>query len=206
MNNQNKLNKKNRLYWLQILSMIFLLISFASQNANSQPQPELEKALIKMGHVWCGVTANGDKGNFDYRAGFFPNDHDILGVRGQYRDAWAGAGFKLATTNWVDPNDSLHAVAIYGPTNEFMPIGKVIVPMTNYIRYKYPSEIVDFQEVELEDFGTYNPGQFAEHTYDQIVEVTTENILGVQLHRKILAWSQNYNDDYIIVDAVFTNV
>ncbi len=206
MSKKNKLRKKSRWYWLQLLLITLLLISIVVQKANSQTQPEFEKALIKMGHVWCGVTANGDKGNFDYRAGFFPNDYDILGVRGQYRDAWAGAGFKLATTNWVDPNDSLHAVAIYGPTNEFMPIGKVIVPMTNYIRYQYPTEVVDFKEGELEDFGTYDPSQFGEHTYDQIVEVTTENILDVQLHRKILAWSQNYNNDYIIVDVVFTNV
>jgi len=206
MNNKNKSRDKSWWCWHQLLLILFLLMSLIVQNTNSQTQPEFEKALIKMGQVWCGVTANGDKGNFDYRAGFFPNDYDILGVRGQYRDAWAGAGFKLAATNWLDPNDSLHSVAIYGPTNEFMPIGKVIVPMTNYIRYKFPSEVVDFKEVELEDFGAYDPGKFGEQTYDQIVEVTTENILGVQLHRKILAWNQNYNDDYIIVDVIFTNV
>lgn len=159
-----------------------------------------------MGHVWCGVTANGDKGNFDYRAGFFPNDYDILGVRGQYRDAWAGAGFRLATTNWVDPVDSLHAVAIYGPVNEFMPIGKVVVPMTNYIRYTYPDQVVDYQSVDLEPFGDYEPSRFGDESYDQIVQVTTENILGVQIERKILAWTESLNNDYIIVDAVFTNV
>jgi hypothetical protein len=55
-------------------------MSIVVQNANSQP--ESAKVLVKMGRVWCGVTANGDKGNFDYRAGFFPNDYDILGVQG----------------------------------------------------------------------------------------------------------------------------
>ena len=57
-------------------------MSIVVQNANSQQQPELAKAIVKMGRVGCGITANGDKGNFDYRAGFFPNDYDILGVRG----------------------------------------------------------------------------------------------------------------------------
>ena len=177
-----------------------------SRNLHAQTQPELEKAQVRMGHVWCGVTANGDKGNFDYRAGFFPNDYDILGVRGQYLDAWVGAGFQLSTTNWTDPIDTLHTVAIYGPTNEFMPVGNVVDSMTNFIRYTYPNEEVDFQTVDLEPFGTYDPSRFTDGTYDQIIEVTSENILGVQLHRKIMAWSGNYHNDYIIVDVVFTNV
>lgn len=198
-----KVDKNYLKVWLLI---VMVSVFFAIPAMYAQTQPELERAVMKLGHVWCGVTANGDKGNFDYRSGFFPNDYDILGMRGQYRDAWAGAGFRLTTTNWVDPNDSLHAVAIYGPTNEFMPIGKVVVPMTNYIRYNYPHEVVDFQEVEIEDFGTHDPSQFGEYTCDQLIEVTTENILGVQIHRKILMWSQNYNDDYVVVDVTFTNV
>ncbi len=172
----------------------------------AQIQPELETALVKMTRIWCGITANGAKGSFDYRAGFFPNDYDILGIRGQYLDNYVGAGFRLATTNWVDPADSLHDVAVYGPTNDFMPIGKVVIPMTNYIRYKFPEQVIDFQEVNLEDFGVYDPSKFADYTYDQIVEVTTENILGVQINRKILTWSQSLNDDYIICDVVFSNV
>lgn len=187
-----------------LLFLIFLLMLQLS--AYAQTQPELEKATMRMGHVWVGVTANGDKGNFDYRAGFFPNDYDILGVRAQYRDAWAGAGFQLSTTNWTDPVDSLHLVAIYGPTNEFLPIGKVVDPMTNYIRYTYPNETVDFKAVDLEVFGEHDPSQFGEETYDQVIEVTTENILGVQLERKIMAWSQNFHNDYILTDVTLTNV
>ncbi|MBN1155854.1 hypothetical protein JXB12_13130 [candidate division KSB1 bacterium] len=206
MNHVIKAIKNRGFSWFFPILLSVLLTFFGWQSTVAQTQPELAKALVKMGRVWCGVTANGDKATFDYRAGFFPNDYNIIGVRGQYQDAWAGAGFRLATTNWIDPIDTLHTVAIYGPTNEFMPQGKVVVPMTNYIRCRYPSEVVDFQVVDLEDFGTYDPGQFTEQTYDQIVEVTTENILGVQLHRKVLAWSQNYNDDYVIVDVVFTNV
>ncbi|HRD18192.1 MAG TPA: hypothetical protein PLB60_04010 [Candidatus Marinimicrobia bacterium] len=189
-------------------SLILLAILCAGQFGFSQIQPELATALIKMGHVWCGVTANGDKGSFEYRAGFFPNDYDIIAIRGQELDAWAGAGFRLAATNWQDPvyPDSIHKVAIYGPTNDYMRTGKVIVPLTNYVRYTYPEQIINFNPINLEMFGIYDPSKFGEETYDQIVEVTTQNILGVNIHRKILAWTQNYNDDYIIVDVTFTNV
>jgi len=202
--NQWCLIRSLRLTPLTIVLIVQLLLVVGS----AQTQPEKETAVIKMGHVWCGVTANGDKGNFDYRAGFFPNDYDILGIRGQYRDAWAGAGFRLVTTNWVDPEDSLHSVAIYGPVNDFTgwEQGKVVENLTNFTRFGYPEQVVDFNPIELEDFGTIDPTQLGAYTYDQKVEVTTENILGVQLHRKILAWSQNFNDDYIIVDVEFTNV
>lgn len=204
------MNILQHLFKTNIHSGLFFLVSLlivpGIHTAGAQTQPELEKAQIRMGHVWCGVTANGGKGNFDYRAGFFPNDYDILGVRAQYRDAWAGAGFQLTTTNWVDPADSLHLVAIYGPTNEFLPIGKVVSPMTNYIRYTYPEETVDYQTVDLESFGEHDPSKFVNTTCDQLINVTSENILGVQLERKIMAWSQIFHNDYILVDVTFTNV
>jgi len=187
--------------WLFPLAILFL-----ASVAEAQKTPELETALIKTGHVWCGVTANGDKGSFDYRAGFFPNDFDIIGIRGQEQDLWAGAGFKLATTNWRDPIDTLHTVAIYGPTNDFMKIGKVVERMTNHVRYKYTQQKIDFQNVALDLFGTHDPSQFGDLTCDQIVRVTTQNILGVQIKRTILAWSQTFNDDYLILDVEFTNV
>ncbi|MDZ7722645.1 MAG: hypothetical protein U5R06_07470 [candidate division KSB1 bacterium] len=197
---------KNKILYMPLLTVMVAALIAGSSALIAQTQPELEKAQIRMGHVWCGVTANGGKGNFDYRAGFFPNDYDILGVRGQYREAWAGGGFQLTTTNWVDPLDSLHIAAIYGPTNEFRPIGKVVEPMTNFIRYTYPEETVDFQTVDLEPFGAHAPEQFGEETYDQVLKVTTENILGVEVKRKIMAWTQNFHNDYILVDVTLTSV
>jgi len=188
---------------------IILAIFILFQIINAQGP--LETALVKMGHVWVGVKANGDKGNFDYRAGFFPNDYEIIGIRGQYRDVWSGAGFRLATTNWEDPfiQDSIHSVSIFGPTTLEYPgwsQGKIVKDLTNYIRFGYPSQVVDFEPLDLPDFGDIDPSKFGDKTYDQIVEVTSENILGVQLNRKVLAWSQNFNDDYVIVDVEFTNV
>lgn len=171
----------------------------------AQKQPELETALIKTGRIWAGVTANGDKGNFDYRAVFFPNDHDIIGIRGQEQDLWVGAGFKMATTNWRDPIDTLHTVAIYGPVNEFMKFGKVVERMTNFVRYEYTEPTIDFRKDTLDVFGVVDPSQFGDLTCDQIVRVTTQNVYGVQVKRQIMAWGQTLNDDYLILDVELTN-
>jgi hypothetical protein len=188
------------------LIMLFAGLIIVVQQSPAQTQWELESAKVMMGRVWCGVKANGDKGNFEYRYPFFPNDYDVLGIRGQYQDLWGGAGFRLVTSNWVDPADSLHSVAIYGPVNEFMPQGKVVNELSNFVRFTYPEQIIDFEPLNLSSFGTVDPSQFGDLSCDQVVEVTSENILGVQLHRKLMAWGQSLNDDYVILDVEFTNV
>ncbi len=185
---------------------LLLLLIITILPLSAQTQWELERATIKIGHVWLGVTANGGKGSFDYRAGFFPNDMDILGLRGQEYDVWAGAGFTLTATDWTDSIDTVHTVAVYGPLNDFMSQGKVTEQMTNSIRFGFPSQTVDFTPLEFEDFAEVNPDEFAGKVYDQKVEVTTENILGVQIHRQILVSSQTYHNDYVVVDAEMTNV
>jgi len=169
---------------------------------------ESQTAQVKLGRIWGGVTANGDQATFDFRSGFFPNDYDILHYRGQYNDNFFGSGFKLAATGWLAPTqkDSIYNVAVFGPKNDFYPTGKVIVPITNYLRYKYPNQIIDNKSVGITDFGVYDPLQFTDGTFDQKIEGTYLNVLGVEVKRKIMVWSQNYNDNYVIIDAEFSNV
>lgn len=180
---------------------------FLSSITYSQTSLELQTARVMMGRVWVGVKANGDNGNFRYYT-FFPNDYDVLGCRGQRQDLWGGAGFQLSTENWKDPviPDSVHRVVVYGPTNEYLPQGKVISPLTNYVRFNYPVQIIDTDSIVLDDIGVAVPEMLTSGSYDQIVEVTSENIIGVHLNRKVMAWSQSLNDDYVIVDVELTNI
>lgn len=185
----------------------FLLIIIISQNHTLIGQvPELETAQSKVTKIWGGAAANGDKASFDFRAGFFPNDYDFLQHRGQGSENYLGSGFQLAATNWKSPTDSLHKAAVYGPINNYLLNGKVVVPITNYLRYKYPDQIVNNIKINLQDFGTYDPSKFSNGTYDQIIESTYKNVLGVEVKRKILGWSQNFNDNYVIIDVELTNV
>lgn len=186
---------------------IFLLIIIIILNHSLIAQvPELETAQSKVTKIWGGAAANGDKANFDFRAGFFPNDYDFLQHRGQGSENYLGSGFQLAATNWKSPTDSLHKAAVYGPINNYLLNGKVVVPITNYLRYKYPDQIVNNVRINLQDFGTYDPSKFSNATYDQIIESTYKNVLGVEVKRKILGWSQSFNDNYVIIDVELTNV
>ena len=168
-------------------------------------QPELETAQTKVSKIWGGIAANGDKATFDFRAGFFPNDFDIIQHRGQGSENYLGSGFRLACTDWKAPDDSIYRAAVFGPINDFMLNGKVISPITSYIRFKYPDQTVNGASPGLTDFAVHDPSKFSDGTYDQIIEATYKNVLGVEVKRKILAWSQSLNDNYIIIDVELTN-
>ncbi|MBN1302463.1 MAG: hypothetical protein JW995_14695 [Melioribacteraceae bacterium] len=205
------------------LSLFIFLWSAQVSFVNAQGTPEQAVAQMKMGKLWAGVTANGGTSTFEYRAGFFPNDYGILGHRGQYYEAYTGGNLTLATTGWYNPDplvDSVVNVAIYRMVNQYMTTGKVLEPMRNYIRYKYPQQVIDFQPLDLTDFGEYNPGypEFQNYTFDQVVEVTNEHIFGtnpfdpqnsgpgIKIKRKIMSWSQTFHDNYIISDVELENV
>jgi hypothetical protein len=172
----------------------------------AQVPPERETASIKLGRLWVGVAANGASATFDYLAGFFPNDYDVLGNRGQNSEAYGGMGFLFATTDWRTPADTIRPVAVFGPTNsQYMPIGKVVAPLKSYIRYQFPEQVVDYKPVTLVYQGTQDPSKFDGHSYDQLLEVTTEHVFKIYVKRTIMAWTQSFNDDYVIVDVELTN-
>ncbi len=187
------------------------IILFFNINAQAQTSPELQTSIMKLGHLWLGVSANGYRSSFEYLSGYFPNDYDIMANRGQYAEGYTGAGVVLTATHWFNPlADSIQPVAMYSYTNSLYPAwgaGKVLVPITNYLRYGYPEQVVNFNTVPLDNFGTVDPSysEFQNHTFDEICQVTDSTILGINVSRKLLAWSQNFNDDYVIADLLFTN-
>ena len=192
------------MYKMRILFLSICFFTFIS--AINAQDPNLAAEQTKMTRLWGGIAANGDKATFDFRAGFFPNDFDILQYRGQGSENYFGSGFKLACTGWTAPDDSLYPAAIFGPVNDYMIYGNVTEPITNYIRYKYPDYTVNRIPIGLDDFGVHDPSKFTDGTYDQVVQSTYRNVLGVDVKRRILSWSQTYNDNYCIIEVELTNV
>jgi hypothetical protein len=184
----------------KILLGISLVIPLMAQS------PEFEISQTKIGRIWGGIAANGDAATLDFRAGFFPGDYDVLQHRGQGSENYLGSGYRLAAAGWLGPDDSLHTAAVYGPRNDYMPFGKVTRPIISYTRYKYPVQTVNRQPVTLNDFATYDPSKLSNGTYDQLIESTYKNVLGVEVSRKMMFWSQNYNDNYVIIEVELTNV
>ena len=189
----------------QIQNSLIILFVLTINNLIFAQDPNLEVAETKITRIWGGVAANGDKLTLDFRAGFFPNDYNLLQHRGQGNENYLGSGYKLACTGWTSPDDSLFDAAVFGPVNDYVLYGDVRVPITNYLRYKYAEFSINRVPLGINDFGIYDPTKFTGGTYDQIIESTYKNVVGVEVHRKMMFWSQSYNDNYLIVDVELTN-
>lgn len=180
-------------------------------------QPESQTTTIRLGRLWLGMPANGAGMNFNpATATFFPNDYGIMADRAQYGQAFTGGGITLACARWPNPNrynpatnsDTVESPAVYGFTNTYLKNGRVTVPITNYLRYNFPSETINSSVTNASLFGTYKPAYagFQNITADEIAEVVDSTVFGVTVDRKVLAWSQTYNDNYVIADMIFTNI
>ncbi len=189
-----------------VYTFVLLAVSLLQSNSIAQT-PESELSTIRLGQFWVGVTANGAKGTFTYGTSFFPNDYNVMADRGTGADAYGGMGLIFTATDWRrSPDTTLYRVAIYGPTNTFMPTGRVVVPLKSYSRYQYPQLTVDYAPFNFVYPGQIDPTQLTGGTYDQLVEVTSQHVFNVNVHRKVIGWSQSFNDNYVIVDMELNNV
>lgn len=192
-----------------VIGFVFFACLVLFGNAEAQ-SPELQKTTLRIGHLWLGMIANGSSTSFDPTSGFFPNDYGVMADGGKYAQAFTGAGIYLTAVHWPNHanHDSVESAAVYQLTNQYLQNGRVTVPLTNYLRYQYPQELINGSKTPTALFGTYNPSYsgFQDHTYDEIAEVVDSTIFGVTVNRKVMVWSQNYNDDYVIADLVFTNI
>ena len=190
---------------IKYLYLLALLLPFFASVIMAQ-DPNLAVEQSKISRIWGGIAANGDKATLDFRAGFFPNDFDIIQYRGQGSENYFGSGFRLACTNWTAPDDSLYRAAVFGPVNDYMLYGEVTDPITNYLRYKYPDYSVNGSPIGLDNFGVYDPTQFSNASYDQVIQSTYINVLGVEVKRRLLFWSQSFNDNYFIIEVELSNI
>jgi hypothetical protein len=182
---------------------------------------ESEAQLFKVNRVWSVVMANGDNSPSwvtPSLSTFFPNDYDILWYKGQTNEAFTGSGFRMGCINWAAPpvklpngtikTDSIYSAPVFGPlSSDFLPSGKVLARLSSYARYPYTKyTIVNGSTVNLPNWTNVDATKLTGGTYDQLAQVTSLNVIGMKVNRKIMGWSQNLNDNYLIVDVELTNV
>ncbi len=123
----------------------------------------------------------------------------------KYQDTEAASGLWIGVTNWTDATGTnwQQKVVHVGPRvnglNEFYP-----VTFKTVSRFAPPSVYAD---------GNLSTGgaPLSNTTIDPTLKCDREIInidntaIGVTMTRKILAWCQNYNDNYFIYEYTFTN-
>jgi len=124
-------------------------------------------------------------------------------------------GWHLGTRDWYDENGVYFPFRIAntctGSLNEVevtMPVpDDEDVTIHRYYKYQPPTITVDGERVDdlfpmLGD--EVNPDKI-NGTADIMLESWIRTWMGVDIHQKVLAWSQNNHDDYAIWDWTFTN-
>ena len=215
-----KFQNCNRLF--RLLQKIFLVGILVLLSIPREAEAQ-NVAHIMMGQFWTGVVDNGSNSNWTPPI-FFPNDYNIMFNRLQYRQATAASGINIATTFFFDKyaqapgndttkNPVYDTAAVYDMIGQDYPApfnnGVIVSPMTSQIRYLYSPITFDNTGANIitDSYSKYYQYYvMKDNTADQVVNVTNKYIYDITLRRHILAWGQNYNDNYVIYDLEFTNV
>jgi len=197
----NKLIKNSRIISIRTVLLLTFLFTFGIKLSAQD-----KIVNFQVNRYWGGVSERGAKTSFGHPNIELFADYAAYAARLQGAETNFGGFIAITQTDWTAPDGKVIPFAVLTPTNSYLPDGKVIKPLENYVRYSSPVYTVEQQDIGpiISDLGTVDPSQCI-GTSDQSVIVTTEYANGVQLERKILGWSQQFEDNYVVVDMTFTN-
>lgn len=204
--------KKQIFTWPISFALVLLIFVLGFNNT---AQADGKSAIIKVNRVVVAVWDHGPtwQQTPTYSAGWFPPDYNCIGTNCNFSASWGPGTF--STTNCyaprLDPQGNVYwdtypyvTYTTY-KNNSFDPGDIVTVPMTNYVRWPLPTNYAKGKDVQITThWGTPDASKMI-GTADQVIEVTTENIMGIEVQRKLLAWSQEYHDNYVVCDYTITN-
>ena len=165
-----------------------------------------QEALIRVNRLWGEVEENGSNRGINYNASNLNlfADYDAFGCRFQGTEGFFGGFIAVATDNWNG------APAVFSPIETDQSNGKVIKSLENYARYSNPLYTVTTGDntttLPSNDLGgaVVDPSKCI-GTSDQTVTVTNGYSCGITVQKKVLAWEENLNNNYSVIDLTFTN-
>lgn len=187
--------KLNRILFQAALLIVFLFTG----NIFSQ-------ALIRVNRLWGEVTENGGNKGVQYTNGDLNlfADYNAYGCRFQGTEGFFSGFVCVATDNWNG------ATAVFSPVEKDQTDGRVTSPLSNFARYSNPTYTITSEGVTTTPPSNDLGGAVIDATKcigtsDQTVEVTNKYSCGITLERKVLAWGQNLDNNYSIIDLTLTN-
>jgi hypothetical protein len=174
-----------------------------------------QTANIRVNRYWGSVNAAGTNTQVNYGAtdlNLFA-DQGAYGMSLQANETYFGGHVALICSNWKDNKDgSIVPYALF-PAQSVRQVNglDIVVPLANYLRYASPIDSVYYQTSKVKlsspNFGekaVVDPSKCI-GTSDQTVTTTNKYFNDVTVARKVLAWGQQLNDNYVITDYTFTN-
>ncbi|MBN1553033.1 hypothetical protein JW979_16275, partial [bacterium] len=192
---------------IELVMLLFLTGFFTTAQADGK------LAIIKVNKVVVGVYDHGRTWHQtpSYTSGWFPADYNCQGLDCSYSPSFGPDNF--GATNWYGPGEEgdeevwkvwpLVTFSTYASAYDEEDI--VTQPMTNHVRWPLPENTANEVNVQINNhWGTPDAAKMV-GTSDQTIEVTSKNIAGIEVHRKLFAWSQQFHDDYVVCDYTITN-
>ncbi|NOY57615.1 MAG: hypothetical protein GXO75_01600 [Calditrichaeota bacterium] len=192
-----------KLSYLIMLNCAILLIFFQFAQASVSKYVGVGKCQSRI----YDTTEFGSTGGRHYHGYYYTNDF----IRGFLQ----GGGWHLACRDWTDQYGEVYQVGMAAAAEIAINEGEEIIPVPDkdgitihrYFRYQPPTITVDgfrLDEPFPQRGDEVNPDVIP-GTADIMVESTIRTRLGVEIHQRVLAWSQTNHDDYIIEEYTFTN-
>lgn len=213
MNNMtNKILQKAICF--QILLLLLILTSFRDIQAQVQGTEEQKIKWIKVGSLHHWFSNGGAEIEYGRRGrtGFLTQDQlDGLNWPGEFtvnKGVNTGKSIWIGTTNFTDPVSGKtypHKVVNAGRLN--MNLGSEIFTdeITLIGNMNHPSVYVDESRASDREYDDEVDKIDANQAADRMVINKFHTSIGVSCTRKILAFTQQYHDNYFIYEYVFKN-
>ena len=194
------------------LCLLLSLCLMASVTYGSVNKP------IRIGKFWNIVNDNVQQATPEAGFGwYYHNNNGFAGGWGVNTHRTTGIWF--ACKDWTDPADGTtyeYMVAGSGHSgpNEFdnmIPIPDKDDGLTIHKYWRYDPPVVIVDNVRSSD--VLREGEIVDRTYiertggtaENMIESITNTRLGITIHQRVYAWSQQNHDDYIIYDWTLIN-
>ena len=196
------MNKIINSHRMNIIRVTLFIALFFANSIYSQSDP-----YIRVNRLWGGVSSDGGNKGITYGSSNLNlfADYGAFGARFQGGESYFGGFVAIGTDNWNGKP------AMFSPIAKDQQAGNIVTPIVNYTRYANPNYTVISQgkttTPSKNDLGsvTVDPSKCI-GTSDQTVVVTNGYVTpNLQVQRKVLAWTQQYHDNYSIIDLTFTN-
>ncbi len=173
---------------------------------------------VNVGKIWAKIFDNGHQsetegGNDAVRYEFGGNQNPN---RSFSRFYFRNNGTRIGVKNWKDENGTLYPVRLAGApfgTSDAVQIMFVVpdengITIHRYFRYTPPKISVDGMVLNDPfpfDDGDHVAPEKIPGTADIMIESRIRTWIGLDVHQRVLGWSQKNHDDYAIWDLVFKN-
>lgn len=206
-----------RITIILFLSCVFTFVNFQTIHAQAGIQGTQQQVIkwLSVGGLRSWFNNFGDEGEYFRRdRSTYVNQDQIDGLcwPNEYNTRMKGVkcskALWIGTTNFADPVSNTtyaHKVVCDGPRAVFS--GTEIFADDYYMKGKFdhPTVYVNNTPASYRDIDDEVDAEDAEQLSDRLLVTTFHTSMGISVTRKVLAFSQQYNDNYFIYEWTFKN-